>query len=77
MSKHPRQPTYTDEHGVERFVENEIVRWLLDNGRLDMNDIARQRHFSDEDRRQFAQLIGYSVSGYYDLSYAEDDPDDV
>jgi len=25
--------------------------------------------FSDEDRMQFAQLIGYSVCGYRDLSY--------
>ena len=26
--------------------------------------------FSDEDREQFAQLIGYSVSGFGELSYA-------
>lgn len=55
-----------------RFVENAIVRWLLDNGNLDLNDIACQP-FSNEDREQFAQLIGYSLSGYSSLSYVSDD----
>lgn len=27
--------------------------------------------FTDEERSQLAQLIGYSVSGYGDLSYAK------
>ncbi len=36
-----------------------------------MNDLAVLK-FSDEDRNQFAQLIGYSVSGYADLSYANE-----
>jgi hypothetical protein len=29
--------------------------------------------FSDEDREQFAQLIGYSLGGFGDLSYASDE----
>ena len=29
--------------------------------------------FSQEDQEQFAQLIGYSVSGFGDLSYVSDD----
>ena len=29
--------------------------------------------FTREDRQQFAQLIGYSESGYHDLSYVSDD----
>ncbi len=33
-----------------------------------MNDLA-VKDFSDEDRCQFAQLIGYSISGYEELSY--------
>ncbi|MBL3825110.1 MULTISPECIES: hypothetical protein [unclassified Marinobacter] len=55
-----------------RFVKNEIVEWLLDNGGLDMNDIAVQ-NFSQEDREHFAQLIGYSVSGWGELSYVSDE----
>jgi hypothetical protein len=46
-----------------------VGRFLLDAGQFDMNQIARM-NFDDEDRAQFAQLIGYSVSGYGDLSYA-------
>lgn len=72
--KHPMQPVVLDAHGVIRFKENKIVRALLDAatkaGDLDMNAQARMG-FSPEDRRQFAQLIGYSVSGYGDLSYVD------
>lgn len=72
-SKHPRQPVVTDARGVKRFKQNAIVRELLDRataaGIMDMNAIALM-NFSDEDQQQFAQLIGYSVSGYSGLSYA-------
>ena len=53
---------------VIRFRENAIVLMLLDEGPFDMNQIAR-RNFSQEDREQFAQLIGYSVSSAGSLSY--------
>ena len=56
------------EGDVIRFRANAIVCMLLDEGSFDMNHIAR-RNFSQEDREQFAQLIGYSVSGAGDLSY--------
>lgn len=69
--KRPNQPTYTDQHGVERFDSNRIVRLLLDVGGLDMNKLATM-DFSNDDRAQFAQLIGYSVSGWSDLSYVSD-----
>lgn len=65
---HPRQPIEKDQNGVLRFKSNAIVRALLDTGKLNMNDLA-VLPFSVEDRCQFAQLIGYSVSGYGDLSY--------
>lgn len=39
---------------------------------MDMNTIAVAEH-SNEDRQQFAQLIGYSLSGYAELrSYVDD-----
>lgn len=65
---HPIQPIGKDEHGVVRFKKNAIVCYLLDNGGIDLNAIARLQ-FSREDREQFAQLIGYSVCGASDLSY--------
>lgn len=71
MSKHPMQKLTKTDTGVIRFRENEIVSFLLDNGPFDMNSLAAQK-FSDEDRMQFAQLIGYSVSGYGELSYVSD-----
>jgi len=67
-SKHPMQRIYKDDSGVHRFVENKIVSFLLDNGGYDMNKI-RVMDFSNEDREQFLQLIGYSVWGYTDVSY--------
>jgi hypothetical protein len=58
--------------GVERFKENKIVSYLLDAGPIDMNALAIMR-FSNEDREQFAQLIGYSVCGFCELSYVSED----
>jgi hypothetical protein len=66
--KHPIQPLVTDKQGVLRFKANAIVRFLLDAGPYDLNKLALMP-FSDEDRRQLAQLIGYSLSGYGELSY--------
>ena len=68
----PLQPIITDEHGTFRFVPNKIVQYLLDNGGIDLNQIACQ-DFSQEDQEQFAQLIGYSVVGSGDLSYMSDE----
>ncbi|MCY1344551.1 hypothetical protein D9M68_19280 [compost metagenome] len=69
----PIQPVYLDANGHIRFLENRIVRDLLDFAsgyRYDLNWIACQGYTAEE-HRQFAQLIGYSVSGYGDLSYVD------
>lgn len=68
MVKHPMQPVIVDTDRVIRFKQNAIVRWLLDAGPFDMNTIA-VTPFNAEDRTQFVQLIGYSVSGAGDLDY--------
>ena len=65
---HPVQPLYVDPRGVHRFKKNAIVDFLLENGPFDLNQIAR-KGFSNEDQEQFAQLIGYSLSGFGELSY--------
>jgi hypothetical protein len=70
--QHPVQPIVKDEHGVVRFKANAIVRFLLDAGSFDLNQLAAM-DFSDEDREQFAQLIGYSLSGFGELSYVSDE----
>ena len=69
--KHPIQKLERDETGTIRFRKNAIVRYLLDSGKEDMNSLAFM-NFSDEDREQFAQLIGYSLSGFSELSYVSD-----
>jgi hypothetical protein len=70
---HPTQPLVMDAGGVLRFKANAIVQYLLDSHpTCDLNKLAVMS-FSNEDRRQFAQLIGYSECGYFDLSYANEE----
>ena len=78
--KHPIQPVEVDEDGTRRFKANAIVRFLLDaakEGRkVDMNLLAII-NFPLDDRQHFAQLIGYSLCGYEELSYCDGDVLDV
>jgi hypothetical protein len=69
--EHPIQPLYRDDRGVVRFKPNAIVRFLLDAGPYDLNKLAVM-DFSQEDQEQFAQLIGYSLSGFSELDYVRD-----
>ena len=72
---HPIQPLVKDGSGVLRFQKNQIVCDLLDEASkhgLDLNKIAC-REYSNEDRQQLAQLIGYSLSGYSELRPYVDD----
>lgn len=69
-TKHPNQPVIREPNGVIRFKRNHIVQYLLDNGKIDLNTLARIP-FDNDDRNQFAQLIGYSVTGFGELDYAD------
>jgi hypothetical protein len=71
--KHPIQPLAPDSQGRLRFHPNAIVQHLLDtHTSLGMNQLA-MLDFTDDDRQQFAQLIGYSLGGYSELrSYVDD-----
>lgn len=72
MKHFPMQPIELDEHGTVRFKQNRIVRDLLtvaSQHGLSLNDIARGS-YTQAEAMQLAQLIGYSVGGYGDLSYA-------
>lgn len=66
--KNPDQPIILDAVGTIRFKSN--VRIVLVNGPYDLNRLA-EMEFSDDDRNQFAQLIGYSVCGFGELPYAD------
>lgn len=71
----PIQPVYRDEQGVVRFRANAVVsflyQWASARG-MGLNELALMP-FDAADREQFAQLIGYSVSGFGDLSYVSDE----
>jgi len=70
--KNPIQPLYVDEQGRTRFKSNEIVRFLLDNGGIDLNQIAAM-DFTDDDREQFSQLHGYTLNGFAELHSTSDE----
>lgn len=69
------QPVIKDKNGHARFKENAIVRFLLDEAsagrKCDLNRLA-VRDFVQSDWEQFYQLIGYSLSGYHELSNVSD-----
>jgi hypothetical protein len=68
--KHPMQPIGWEGDTI-RFKMNKAVSFILDNCKLDLNAICRmhyQEMFGEGDYAQLMQLIGYSVSGYGDLS---------
>jgi len=71
LDLHPAQSIVHDSNGIVRFRENKIVRYLLDHGGIDLNDLACMK-FPREDQIQFAQLIGYSVLGFGTLSYVDE-----
>lgn len=76
VQTYPMQPMYLDEHGRVRFVANRIVQEVLNNSSrhgYDLNAIAMTEMFTDAERMQFAQLIGYSVSGWGTLSYVSEE----
>lgn len=75
MTPLPLQPLYRDADGVVRFRENAVVRFLLDwaSARgMGLNELALMP-FDAADREQFAQLVGYSLSGFGELSYVTDE----
>ena len=68
----PIQPIYADKHGACRFRKNAIVKFLIEAGPFDMNQLLVM-DFTNEDREQFAQLIGYSLAGFGELPYVSDE----
>ena len=71
IGQHPRQPIVLDEKGTPRFKGNGIIKYLFQTGKLDLNELSvllAQGAFPREDYAQITQLLGYSVSGWGDLS---------
>jgi hypothetical protein len=66
----PIQPLYTDEHGTVRFRANALVRFLLDNGGIDMNKLAVEdpRHRPPSPIISIARARMDSIHGWYSWS---------
>jgi len=67
------QPISLDKGGLARFKRNALVRYLLDAGPFDLHQLRLLPNIPDEDWEQLAQLIGYTVGGFSDLSYVSDE----
>lgn len=72
LPPHPTQPLVVDKQGTVRFRENKIVSFLLDNGSWDLNKLCVME-WPEGDYTHLMQLIGYSVSGYGELSTSPPD----
>lgn len=70
--------TVIDDRGVQRFdigPASDVVNWLFKQNQLDLNQLAvdfQQGKFPLEAYMEFYMLLGYSVSGMYDLSWMQD-----
>lgn len=85
MARTPRKPVHMQpivkaSDGVIRFQANRLVEHFVnmasEGKKFDLNDaaiLAHQEGISRAEQMQLAQLIGYSVSGFGDLSYADRD----
>jgi hypothetical protein len=72
--KQPMQPIYIDKEGVVRFQSNKIVDWLFATQKISLNEISAMCQTSKipkADQMQFWQMLGYSVSGFGDLSFVD------
>jgi hypothetical protein len=63
--------TTVDEYGVQRLPRNPIYDGMIDKGLVDLNEMVRSYRagrIKFEDYLEFYLNIGYSVSGFADLS---------
>lgn len=76
MTKFPDQPMVLVDR-VVRFAPNNIVRFLLDHGGVDLNKLSMIGYlFTQPEWEQFYQLIGYSVSGFGSLDMVSEETRD-
>ena len=66
----PGRPNAIVQHVIEHAFQM-VATHPMHAGRLDLNELYTLS-FSRADREQFAQLMGYSISGYHELSYVSD-----
>lgn len=67
----PLQPVYRDERGILRFRPNLVVVKLTELC-PGWDRAMQDPEVSDEDREQFATLIGFTLAGFCELSFVSD-----
>lgn len=58
--------TEVDDHGVQRFIVNEVTDWLVDSGQIDLNDMKQaffRGSFSLGSYLEFYMSLGYPICG--------------
>lgn len=61
--------------GRLRYRKNTVVRWLLDAGNLDLNQVwttYKAGAFTLSDMMEFYRLIGYSLEGFEEIFFHRD-----
>jgi hypothetical protein len=66
--KQPMQPIVVADDGVVRFQANKVIEWIVDSGKVSLDDVAMLK-VPVGDKEQFWQMLGYSVSGYGGLLF--------
>lgn len=67
--------TKIDNIGTQRFEENSVLRFLVDEKIINLNKLGiayQEGKFTQRDYAEFYMMIGYSVSGFSELSFFED-----
>jgi len=66
--RNPMQPMTTNQDGYHYFKANEIVKYILIASQVNIDEILCDPKFTDDDKRQFMQLVGFSLNRYGDMS---------
>jgi len=66
------QPLYTDNRGILRFKENDVILYLLHKSGITIEQVA-SLPFSNEDKIQFVQLIGIDIVAFEFLPFVTSD----
>jgi len=62
--------TIIDEKGIQRFIKNNLICFLVDSGKIDLNHLRidfNDNKFSKIEYAKFYMDLGYSVSGFAEL----------
>jgi len=67
--------TVIDENGTQRFIKNNLIRHLTDSKAVDLNKLCldyQRGKFLEQEYAEFNMGLGYSVSGFCEISSFED-----